>query len=153
MGSVVAELQDTNHFIFARRAMKFFSRTVLGVVAAAAGIAACSGADAAAPASAETIAVSVVVPPGAQPNNGFYIPSDTVNVTAIVLDASGVPLIDATVDWQLQPAEQSVAVIRSTGAQSAQLVFARQGTVGIVASVTRGGGSKITTTKYLTWPQ
>ena len=126
------------------------------VFAGIVGLAACSSSDAVAPAGPQVVSVKFSIPLRYDPLEDAYYNSDTAEVTAIVVDGSGTALPTANVDWRLDPSTNPgsnapIALLEKTGPQTAHLFFNRNGLIGVVATVTRDDGTKISSALYLDW--
>ena len=135
------------------------SRLVMAVmVAGIVGLTACSSSEAVAPSGPEKVALTFKMVLHYDEDEDVNYLSDTANVNALVVDHSGAAMLDASVDWQLNPGNDpntglSIATIEKTGPLTARVVFQRPGIVGIVASVTRDDGSKVSSALYVISPR
>jgi hypothetical protein len=127
------------------------------MIAAAVALAACSSRDTVGPSEPQgpseprIVTLSLAIPPGSAPGNGFYIPSDTVLVNAVVIDTSGSRMLDPDVEWQLQSSDPTKVSLTKTGRLSARLVFSTETIVGVQASV-KSDGTKVSNTIFVSWP-
>lgn len=121
---------------------------------------ACSHQDSTAPAPIDTdvtsVGISLMDDP--QANNGFYMPSDSVNLAASIVDSRGHPVGGRSLVWTVQLPDgkapgDSIATISPMGPQTAQIVFGRPATVVVIASVTRNDGIVKTGKISVRWPE